>query len=73
MVMATGLRYSNAAISSGFKSDIVWLQLSYTGVPAVSRAGCFIGVYSPANVSVSAIAPIPFPATAPWTETASIK
>lgn len=37
------------------------------------RKDCWLGVFSPSHVSVKAIDPLPYPATAPWVETAALK
>eukprot|EP00056_Hartaetosiga_gracilis_P003949 m.69734 g.69734 ORF g.69734 m.69734 type:complete len:564 (-) comp11644_c0_seq1:167-1858(-) len=52
-----------------------WVKLSWSGVPVAGKDvdDCFIGVVSPADSDVSAISPLDYPATAPWTKTALIK
>eukprot|EP00055_Hartaetosiga_balthica_P011519 m.52627 g.52627 ORF g.52627 m.52627 type:complete len:579 (+) comp7627_c1_seq1:64-1800(+) len=52
-----------------------WVELSWSGVPVSGKDvdDCFIAVISPPNVDISAIAPLDYPATAPWTKTAVIK
>lgn len=50
-----------------------WVNVTFSGVSADQRSGCWIGVFSPPDVDVSKISPMKYPATAPWTKTAVVK
>lgn len=50
-----------------------FVDVSFGGVPFGQREGCWIGVFSPPGVDVSAIPPVAWPASEPWVATAAIK
>lgn len=52
--------------------NLGWISVSWAGLTAKEAADAFIGVYA-AGVDVSPIAPLPYPAAAPWTATNAIK
>lgn len=65
---APALKLNTTSIASGD-----WVRLDWSGVAKADRDGCWIGVFSPPDVNVSAIPALPYPASAPWTATATVK
>lgn len=54
-------------------SNLDWVRVSFDGLAADEAKDAWIGLFSPANASVKAIAALPYPATSPWTEQAPVK
>ena len=49
------------------------MRLTFSGLPTGKAAGVFFGVYYPASANTTKIAPLAYPATAPWTAQAPAK
>eukprot|EP00049_Salpingoeca_infusionum_P001979 m.52550 g.52550 ORF g.52550 m.52550 type:complete len:561 (-) comp11312_c0_seq1:138-1820(-) len=71
--LAVGAAVPSITVNATSIASEDWVKVTWEGIATADRNGCWIGVVSPPTADVSAIAPVIWPASPPWTKTAVIK